>query len=58
MELDAATNPYGKTLKIIDFDQIRECDHTTVTSQAGTANWMAPEVLRTAYYSPASDVWR
>ena len=58
MEPDAANDPFKKTLKIIDFDQIRECDHTTATSYAGTANWMAPEVLHSAKFSKASDVWR
>lgn len=58
MELNAATNPDGKTLKIIDVDQIREFDHTTVMSKIGTAAFMAPEVIKDYSFSKASDVWR
>lgn len=58
MEPDAATNPCGKTLKIIDFDQIREHDQTASMSSAGTAAWTAPEVLEFNSFSKSSDVYR
>lgn len=48
----------GKTLKITDFDQIKEYDHTTTMSGAGTYAWMAPEVFTKRHFSKASDVWR
>ena len=48
----------GKTLKITDFDQIKEYDHTTTMSGAGTYAWMAPEVIFKKRFSKASDVWR
>lgn len=47
----------GKTLKITDFDQIREHDHTTTMSGAGTYAWMAPEVIIKKHFSKASDIW-
>lgn len=58
MEADASSNPCNKTLKITDFDQIREYDGTQTMSRAGTYKWMAPEVLTEQKFSKASDVWR
>ena len=45
-------------LKITDFDEVKEHDHTTTMSLVGTAAYMAPEVLATQRFSKASDVWR
>jgi len=58
MEPDAATDLNKKTLKIIDFDQMRDFDHTIAMSVVGAFAWMAPEVLASAYFSKASDAWR
>ena len=58
MEADASSNPYNKTLKITDFDQVREHNSTKTMSLAGTCCWMAPEVLTAAMFSKSSDVWR
>lgn len=46
------------TLKITDFDTIKELHHTTTLSFKGTVAWMAPEVLTEERFSPKSDVWR
>ena len=58
MESDAPSNSHNKTLKITDFDQVREHNSTKTMSNAGTCCWMAPEVLTTVTFSKASDVWR
>lgn len=47
----------GKTLKITDFDCIRDHHYTIVMSFKGTYAWMAPEVRKNATFSKASDVW-
>src|SRR6218665_3119376 len=46
------------TLKITDFDAVKEHDHTTTLSFVGTCAYMAPEVLVDQRFSKASDVWR
>ena len=46
------------TLKITDFDAVKERDHTTTLSFVGTCAYMAPEVLVDQRFSKASDVWR
>lgn len=46
------------TLKIADFDEIKEIVHTTRMSFRGTIAWMAPEVLADEKFSKASDVYR
>ena len=53
-------NPYVvTTLKIADFDDIKEHDHTTTMSGlVGTCAYMAPEVLRYQQFSKTSDLWR
>lgn len=48
----------GKTLKITDFDCIKDHHRTVVMSLKGTITWMAPEVLSKHEFSKASDVWR
>lgn len=58
MEPGGATNLHEKTLKITDFEQVRESDRTTTMSRVGTYAWMAPEVIITERFSKASDVWR
>ena len=60
MEADASSNPYNKTLKITDFDQVREIDGTMTKtmSTSGTCCWAAPEVLVQEKFSKASDVRR
>ena len=58
MEADSSSNPYNKTLKITDFDQIREHDGTKTMTRAGSCAWMAPEVLTEERFSKTSDVWR
>lgn len=46
------------TLKIADFDEVKDHDHTTTMSFVGTCAFMAPEVLRNQLFSKTSDVWR
>lgn len=46
------------TLKITDFDTIKELHQTTTLSMKGTVAWMAPEVLTELRFSQKSDVWR
>ena len=46
------------TLKIADFDEVREHDHTTTMSVAGTCANMASEVINHERFSKASDEWR
>lgn len=58
MEPDAASYPYGKTLKITDFDHIRELDDTRTMTQFGTYAWMAFEVIDKSKFSKKSDVYR
>lgn len=58
MEPGSDYQPYGKTLKITDFDEVREHDHTTVMSGVGTYAYMAPEVIKDSTFSKTSDVWR
>lgn len=57
MEAGASSNPYNKTLKITDFDQIREHECTQTMSAAGTYAWTAPEVFIEGKFSKFSDVW-
>lgn len=58
MEADPPSNLCNTTLKITDFDQIREKDGTMTMSTAGTPAWTAPEVFNEERFSKASDVWR
>lgn len=46
------------TLKITDFDTIKELHQTITLSFKGTIAWMAPEVLTEEKFSRKSDVWR
>ena len=46
------------TLKIADFDEVRDHDHTVTMSLVGTVAYMAPEVLTEQRFSKGSDVWR
>lgn len=46
------------TLKITDFDTIKELHQTMSLSFKGTFAWMAPEVLTEQRFSQNSDVWR
>lgn len=46
------------TLKIADFDNVREHVDTMIMSIEGTVAYMAPEVLTTDRFSKASDIWR
>lgn len=46
------------TLRIADFDEIKEIGGTTTMSFRGTLAWMAPEVLQDERFSKASDVYR
>lgn len=46
-------------LKIADFDDLKEHDHTaTMSGLRGTWPYMAPEVLADERFSKGSDVWR
>lgn len=59
MELFDVVHPGEEmTLKITDFDDVRQHKHTTTMSFRGTLAYTAPEVLRTERFSKASDVWR
>eukprot|EP00041_Stephanoeca_diplocostata_P031006 m.952270 g.952270 ORF g.952270 m.952270 type:complete len:916 (-) comp23868_c2_seq9:2794-5541(-) len=44
-------------LKITDFGMAREHTRTTRMSGAGTAAWMAPEVIRSGTYTKGADIW-
>jgi len=46
------------TLKIADFDEVKDHDHTMTMSFVGTVAYMAPEVMVTQRFSKGSDVWR
>ena len=46
------------SLKIGDFDEVKDHDHTTTMSLAGTVAYMAPEVIVEQRFSKGSDVWR
>ena len=46
------------SLKIGDFDEVKDHDHTMTMSFVGTVAYMAPEVLATKRFSKGSDVWR
>jgi len=46
------------TLKIADFDEVKDHDHTTTMSFVGTVAYMAPEVIVEQRFSKGSDVWR
>ena len=46
------------TLKITDFDEVKEIENTTTMSFKGTFAWMAPEVVEDEKFSKASDVYR
>lgn len=60
MKKDESFDASERTIiKITDFDQIREQDHSKVTTCAGTYAWMAPEVLNDCTtFHKTSDVWR
>ena len=46
------------TLKIADFDEIKDHDHATAMSFVRTVAYMAPEVIVEERFSKGSDVWR
>ena len=46
------------TLKIADFDEVKDHDHTMTMSLVGTVAYMAPEVITEERFSKRSDVWR
>eukprot|EP00035_Acanthoeca_spectabilis_P006710 m.128289 g.128289 ORF g.128289 m.128289 type:complete len:824 (+) comp13622_c0_seq2:532-3003(+) len=46
-----------KICKITDFGMAREHVSTIQMSGAGTAAWMAPEVIRSGTYTKGADVW-
>ena len=46
------------TLKIADFDEVRDYDHTMTMTLVGTVAYMAPEVVTEQRFSKGSDVWR
>jgi len=46
------------TLKIADFDEVKDHDHTVTMSLVGTVAYMAPEVITEQKFSKGSDVWR
>ena len=46
------------TLKIADFDELKDHDHTVTMSLVGTYAYMAPEVIVKQRFSKGSDVWR
>ena len=51
--------PYSKmSLKIGDFDEVKDHDHTMTMSLVGTVAYMAPEVIVKQRFSKGSDVWR
>ena len=51
--------PHTKmTLKIADFDEVKDHDHTMTMSVVGTVAYMAPEVITEQMFSKGSDVWR
>ena len=51
--------PHTKmTLKIADFDEVKDHNHTTTMSFVGTVAYMAPEVIVSQRFSKGSDVWR
>lgn len=48
----------GTCFQICDFGTSKFASHTaTMSSSAGTAAWMAPEVVRQEKASEKSDVW-
>ena len=47
-----------KTLKIADFEEIKNHDHTTAMSFVGTVAYMAPEAIVKERFCKGSDVWR
>jgi serine/threonine protein kinase len=59
MESFDAGNPHSAlTLKIADFDEITEQNHSaTMSALVGTIAYMAPEVLKHQLLSKASDIW-